>query len=160
MTEEISAAKSNPVPAIEQILQVISSAFAGQEVEYHKLFLFDRLERGGKNWHFLIVTRRSLDGRLELAAFSYEIGPSGELQTKLESRRARIPVERLAEVIDSLMIRLDEIDCQFREISLAGFEQTLSKLEYLKSLLGEEHDDSKAGEKRADDLQPGQGVAM
>ncbi len=141
MTAENAAGKNNPALTSEHILEVISSAFDPQEVEYHKLFLFDRLTRGERNWHFLIVTRRAQDGRLELAAFSYELGPHGELQTKLESRKARIPAERLSEVIDSLLIRLDEIDCEFREISLAGLEQAPSKLEYLRNLLGGEPDE-------------------
>lgn len=160
MTVENAAGKNNPAPAGEHILAVISGAFGQQEVEYHKLFLFDRLTKGDRNWHFLIVTRRAEDGRLELAAFSYELGPNGELQTKLESRKARIPAERLAEVIDSLLIRLDEIDNEFRELSLAGLEQVPSKLEYLRDLLGEKPDESKTGEYGAEDLQPGQGSGM
>lgn len=160
MTAKNVDGKKNPVPTSEHILEVISGAFDLQEVKYHKLFLFDRLTRGDKNWHFLIVTCRVQEGRLELAAFSYELGPDGELQTKLESRKARIPAERLSEVIDSLLIRLDEIDSEFREISLAGLEQAPLKLEYLRDLLGGKPDESNSGENRADGLQPGQGLEM
>ena len=160
MTSENTAGKNNPAPAGEHILEVITGAFGIQEVEYYKLFLFDRLSKGERNWYFLIVTRRARDGRIELAAFSYDLGPHGKLQTKLESRKARIPEERLVEVIDSLLIRLDQFNGEFQEISLAGLEQAPSKLEYLKDLLGEEPDESKAGENRADDLQPGQGPGM
>jgi len=140
MAEKEMSEKKYPAPGSEHILEVISSAFSGQEIEYHKLFLFDRLTRGEKNWHFLIVTRNAGQGRLELAAFSYQLGPHGELQTTLESRKARIPARSLAEVIDSLLIRLDEIDIDFREISLAHLGQAPSKLEYLRLLLGKEPD--------------------
>jgi hypothetical protein len=160
MTEKNTAGKDKPAPTGEHILEVITGAFESPEVEYHKLFLFDRLTRGEKNWHFLIVTRRARDDRLELAAFSYELGPHGNLQTKLESRKARIPAERLGEVIDSLLIRLDEFDSEFREISLGGLEQAPSKLEYLRDLLGEKPDESNTGENRTNDLQPGQSPEM
>ena len=110
MTDKNTTGKDKPAPTGEHILEVITAAFDSPEVEYHKLFLFDRLTMGEKNWHFLIVTRQARDGRLELAAFSYELGPQGNLQTKLESRKARIPAERLSEVIDGLLIRLDQFD--------------------------------------------------
>jgi len=160
MTDRNTAEKDKPAPAGEHILEVIAGAFDPVEVEYHKLFLFDRLTRGEKNWHFLIVTRKARDGRLELAAFSYELGPHGNLQTKLQSRKARIPAEKLGEVIDSLLVRLEEIDSEFREISLAGLEQAVSKLDYLRDLLGEEPDESKSEKNREDELQQGQGLEL
>jgi len=151
-----SFAKGSSAPVYEHLLEVLSEAFETGEVNYYKLFLFNNLKRGEKTWHFLIVTRNSEDGRLELAAFSYEIGKEGKLNKKLESRRARIPRERLAEVIDSLLVRIDEPECDYREIDLSRFADRESQLLQLRNLLQGDFDGSPKEEKYDNRLQPGQ----
>jgi len=135
--------KRSDVPALpatgSQVLEIISGAWPGEEVDYHKLFLFDRIRRGDREWGFLVVTRRSGEDRLELAAFSFTTGRDGKLATQLESRKARIPADRLAEVVEGVLLRLDEFECDYREYSLAGLAKAPSRLGFLRRLFGEEH---------------------
>ncbi|MEA1996837.1 MAG: hypothetical protein U9N45_04335 [Gemmatimonadota bacterium] len=135
-------------PECEKILELVSGAFAAGSGKYHRLYLFDNLTRGGKVWHFLIVTSEAYEGGLELAAFSFEVCGDGSrtVREKLESRRARLPVERLPEVIDSLIIRFDEADCDYREYDLSGFRDRRAQLDYLRQALGGGADDTEAGE--------------
>ena len=67
-----------------------------------------------------MYTRRADDGRLELAAYSYEIDQQGNLSKKLESRKARLPDDKLDEVLDGLILRTDELENDFREVDLQG----------------------------------------
>jgi hypothetical protein len=134
--------KRNEAPALpatgSQVLEIISSAWPEEEVDYHKLFLFDRIRRGDREWGFLVVTRSTGAGRLELAAFSFATSRDGKLTTRLESRKARIPADRLAEVVEGVLLRLDEFECDYREYSLAGFAKAPSRLDFLRRLFGEE----------------------
>ena len=157
MNRENTAEKKVSPAGARQILEVISGAWAGEEPDFHRLFLFDRLTRGEKDWNFLIVTRANGPDRLGLAAYSYEVGASGGLKTKLESRKAQIPSNRLAEVIEGILLRLDELECDYREFDLGEFGRAESKLEFLSQLLGEKTEGESAGESGTDVLQPGPG---
>ena len=158
MPVENNSGKNTGKPESEYVLELISGAFPGGSGEYHKLYLFNDLARGDSNWRFLIVTRVAGDGRIELEAFSYAIGDQGNLTRKLESRKARIPPDKLGEVIDSLILRWDEPECDYRAINLSGFQEAESKLEFLQQALGEVNNDSIILQRRAeDDLQSGKG---
>ncbi|HUU30435.1 MAG TPA: hypothetical protein VM123_21740 [archaeon] len=140
------------------IREMISGAFASRVERFHKLYLFSKLTRGEKNWRFLIVTRAAEDGRLELAAFSYEVGEEeGVLRKKLESRKARIPPEKLSEVIDKLVLRIDEQDCEYRVIDLSAFTDRESQFEFLRQTLEEGSNVTESGPEAHDSLQPGEG---
>ena len=157
MKRENTAEKKASPAGARQILEVISGAWAGEEPDFHRLFLFDRLTRGGKDWNFLIVTRSSGPDRLGLAAYSYEVGADGELKTKLESRKAQIPADRLAEVVEGILLRLDELEGDYREFDLGEFGRAESKIEFLIQLMGEKAEGESAGEPGTDVLQPGPG---
>ncbi|OGG01132.1 MAG: hypothetical protein A3F83_13460 [Candidatus Glassbacteria bacterium RIFCSPLOWO2_12_FULL_58_11] len=157
MNHEDTTGKKASAAGARQIVEVISGAWTGEEPDFHRLFLFDRLTRGEKNWNFLIVTRSSGLDRLELAAYSYEVGSDGGLKTKLESRKAQIPADRLTEVIEGILLRLDELECDYREFDLGEFGRAESKLEFISQLLGEKVEGESAEEPGTNLLQPGPG---
>jgi hypothetical protein len=130
------------------ILDLAAGAFTLEPGErYHKLFLFDPLQRGEKKWGFLIITRRSAEGRVELAAYSYALDEGwGAGERKLESRRASIPEDKLDEVIEGILLRMDEPDSDYREVDLAGRGEAGEQLEYLKQLIMGEPEDHDSGE--------------
>ena len=137
------------------ILEIIRNAFAfapGQS--YHTLFLFPVIEQGETKWGFLIVTRLMDGERLELAAYSYEISAQGELSKKLESRKAHLPEDKLDEVLEGLILRMDELDSNYREVNLCGLGDYQAQLEYLQKLLPGEPDG--AEDDSAEHLQPGE----
>lgn len=138
--ENISPAPTLPASAA-QVLEIISGAWPGAPVDFHKLFLFDRIRRADSEWGFLVVTRHSGEARLELAAYSFEHARDGSLATRLESRRAQIPADRLADVVEGVVLRLDEFDCDYREYNLVGLAQAEAKLDFVRRLLGEEISD-------------------
>lgn len=156
MIAENNSGKNTGKPESEYVLDLISGAFPGGSGEYHKLYLFNDLVRGDSNWRFLIVTRVAGDGRIELEAFSYAIDDQGNLTRKLESRKARIPPEKLGEVIDSLILRWDEPECDYRTVNLSGFQEAESKLEFLRQALGEVKDDSIIKQRAENDVQSGE----
>ncbi len=137
------------------ILEIIRDAFdfaPGQS--YHMLFLFPVIEQGDSKWGFLIVTRQMDDRRLELAAYSYEINEQGELSKKLESRKARLPEDKLDEVLEGLILRMDELESNCREVNLCGLGDYQAQLEYLKKLLLGEPDGTETDS--AEHMQPGE----
>jgi hypothetical protein len=136
MDSNISTDKNTEPRYPRHILEIIREAFNFAPGEsYHTLFLFPVLEQDESKWGFLIVTRRAGDGRLELAAYSYEIDEQGNLSKKLESRKARLPEDKLDEVLDGLILRMDELDSDFREVDLQGLGDCQAQLEYLEKLL-------------------------
>lgn len=139
-----------------QLLEVIGSAWPGQEVDYHRLYLFDRLQRGEHDWNFLIATRRQDGNRLELAAVAFELDESGAVTTRLESRKASIPSDRIAEVIEGVLLRLDEADCDYTEYDLSGMTGLKSQAEHLAELAGIPTGISDEADEHSDDLQPGE----
>ena len=139
-----------------QLLEVISSAWRDEEVDYHRLFLFDRLKRGEHDWNFLIVTRRQGDERLELAAVAFELDGRGQVSTRLESRKASIPADRLAEVIEGMLLRFDEAGGDYTDYDLTGMAGGESPATFLAELIGipsgvaDETDESAAGMQQGD----------
>ncbi|MCE5271560.1 hypothetical protein LLH00_09790 [bacterium] len=145
-------------PELAPVLDIAAGAFAGEpECTLHRLFLFDPLRREDETWGFVIVTRRAGGpDRLELAAFSYRVDSAGAVTRRLESRRAMIPAERLTDVVEGIVLRLDEPDCSYRELDLGGHESLAAQLEHLRSkLFGGENEP--APEQGEPDLQHGPG---
>ena len=137
------------------ILEIIGSAFdPAPELHYHTLFLFPVIEKAGDRWGFLIITRLADDNRLELAAYSYESDEQGGLSKKLESRKALLPEEKLDQVLEGLIERMDELDSNYREISLHGLASSQDQLEYLEKILSGETDAIQTGQ--PGQLQPGE----
>jgi hypothetical protein len=140
-----------------QILEVIASAWPEKEVDFHRLFLFDRLQRGDHDWNFLIVTRRQEGDRLELAAVAFELDEGGNVSTRLESRKASIPSVRLLEVIEGLLLRFDEAACDYRDFDLTGLYSQESPAEFLGELTGIPSGVSDETDEDTVDMQPGDG---
>jgi hypothetical protein len=141
----------------DQLLEVIASPWPGEEVEYHRLFMFDRLQRGEHNWNFLIVTRKQGDERVELAAVAFELDDSGKVSTRLESRKASIPAGRLSEVIEGLLLRFDETGGDYTDYDLSGMAGSGAPAPFLAGLTGipaaevsEASDESTAGLQQGD----------
>ena len=153
---ENGAKQDSPFSAA-QIMEVIASAWPAQEVEFHRLFLFDRLQRGEHDWNFLIVTRRQDGDRLELAAVAFELDEGGKVSTRLESRKASIPAVRLLEVIEGLLLRFDEAECDYKDYDLTGMAGNESPVEFLAELTGIPSGVSDETDPGAVDLQPGDG---
>ena len=120
----------------DQLLEVIASPWPGEQVDYHRLFLFDRLQRGEHDWYFLIVTRRQGDERLELAAVAFELDEAGAVSTRLESRKASIPSARLPEVIEGLLLRFDETGGDYTDYDLTGMAESEKPSALLAELTG------------------------
>ncbi len=139
-----------------QLLEVIGSAWTGIEVRYDRLFLFDRLSRGDHDWNFLIVTRSQSENRLELAAVAFELDSQGEVTTRLESRKASIPASRLAEVIEGMLMRLDEVECDYREYDISQMSGQQSTGLFLAELTGIESGVVDEPDEHGEDLQPGE----
>ncbi len=139
-----------------QLLEVIGSAWPGVEVDYHRLFLFDRLQRGDHDWNFLIVTRSQSQSRLELAAVAFELDDQGAVTTRLESRKASIPTSRLAEVVEGMLTRLDEAGCDYREYDISQMSAQESQALYMAELTGIESGVTDGPDERGEDLQPGE----
>jgi hypothetical protein len=59
-------------------------------------------------------------------------------------------------VIDSLILRWDEPECDYRTVNLSGFQEAESKLEFLRQALGEVKDDSIIIRGAEDDVQSGE----
>ncbi|MBN2289659.1 MAG: 5-methyltetrahydropteroyltriglutamate--homocysteine S-methyltransferase [Candidatus Glassbacteria bacterium] len=119
-----------------QILEIIRGAFGTSPgLSYHSVFLFPLVERGESRWGFLIATRRESEERLELAAYSYEISDQGEVSKKLESRKASLPEDKLDEVLEGLILRMDELEGNYREIDLRGRGDSQAQLEHLEKIL-------------------------
>lgn len=138
-----------------QLLDVIGSAWPGIEVDYDRLFLFDRLQRGDHDWNFLIVTRSQGDGRLELAPVAFELDELGAVAARLESRKASIPADRLAEVIEGMLMRLDEAECDYREYDISQLDGQQSPARFLAGLTGVEPGVEDEPDEHGEDLQPG-----
>jgi len=155
MDSDTSMDKSLELRYSKNILQIVTEAFAfaaGQS--YHTLFLFPMIEKGETNWGFLIVTRRVDEERLELAAYSFEFDGQGSLSKRLESRKARLPEEKLDEVLESLIQRMDELESNYREVNLCGLGEPQAQLEYLQKLLLGEQDGAESDP--SVHLQPGE----
>ena len=135
----------------------MASAWPEQQVEYHRLFLFDRLQRGEHDWNFLIVTRRQEGDRVELAAVAFELDEGGKVSTRLESRKASIPAVRLLEVIEGLLLRFDEAECDYKDYDLTGMAGSESPVEFLAELTGIPSGVSDETDPDTVDLQPGDG---
>ncbi len=138
-----------------QLLEVIGSAWPGTGVDYDRLFLFDRLRRGEHDWHFLIVTRSQADNRLELAAVAFELDGRGAVTARLESRKASIPAGRLAEVIEGMLTRLDEVECDYRQYDISELAAQQSPALFLAGLTGVESGVDDEPDEHGEDLQPG-----
>ena len=120
----------------EHVLHLLDSAFpSARQEKYYKLYLFDELDKGGGKWYFLIVTRKLSEQRIDLAAFSFEIDDGGKLNKKLESRKAQIPSGSINDVIDELVSRIDEPDCDYREIDLSHLDSKAEQQEYISRLI-------------------------
>jgi hypothetical protein len=139
-----------------QLMEVIGSAWPGIEVDYDRLFLFDRLQRGDHDWNFLIVTRSQGSSRLELAAVAFELDEQGVVTTRLESRKASIPAGRLAEVVEGMLMRLDETGCDYREYDISRTAAQKSPALYLAELIGIESGVADEPDEHGEDLQPGE----
>lgn len=146
----------NGIPSeLAPALEIAAGAFAGEEdLLLHKVFLFDPLKHEDHTWGFVIVTR-GCGGRLELAAFSYEVEPAGIVARRLESRRAMIPPDRLEDIVEGIVLRLDEPDCSYREVDLSGQKTLEAQLQHLRSKLSGDTDGTAAREPEPD-LQHGQ----
>ena len=141
----------------DQLLEVMASPWPGEQVDYHRLFLFDQLQRGEHDWNFLIVTRRQDDDRVELAAVAFELDGDGNVSTRLESRKASIPSARLLEVIEGLLLRFDETGGDYTDYDLtvmAGSEEPAARLAELTGIPAGVNDDS---DESPVDLQQGDG---
>jgi hypothetical protein len=154
--EQSGEQKSIPTE-LAPVLDIAAGAFAGEEdLTLHKVFLFDPLKHEDHTWGFVIVTRECGGGRLELAAFSYEVESAGTVARRLESRRAMIPPDRLEDIVEGIVLRLDEPDCSYREVDLSGQKTLEAQLEHLKSRLSGDTDGT-AARPPEPDLQHGQG---
>lgn len=138
-----------PDPAVRVLLNVVKQAFP--EIEsprLHKVYLFPEIESRESRWGFVVVSRLMENARIELAAYSYEIPPvlqaadnsAQAANRKLESRRASIPAERLNEVIEKIVSRMDEIDNVYRDIDLSQIPADADQLEYLSARLSGNED--------------------
>jgi hypothetical protein len=139
-----------------QLLEVIGSAWPGIEVDYDRLFLFDRLQRGDHDWNFLIVTRSQGGSRLELAAVAFELDEQGAVTTRLESRKASIPAGRLTEVVEGMLMRLDEAGCDYRDYDISEMSAQQSPAIFLAELTGIESGVTDEPDEHGEDLQPGE----
>lgn len=147
----------NGIPSeLAPALEIAAGAFAGEEgLLLHKIFLFDPLKHEDHTWGFVIVTRGCGGGRLELAAFSYEVESTGTVARRLESRRAMIPPDRLDDIVEGIVLRLDEPDCSYREVDLSGQKTLDEQLDHLRSKLSGDTDGTAARQPEPD-LQHGQ----
>lgn len=138
------------------VIEIAAEAFEpGEDTALDRVYVFDPLRRDDSAWGFVIVTRSGGDGRLELAAFSWEVDEQGTVTRRLESRRAKIPAQRIEDVIEGIVLRLDEPDCSYREFDLSGHGARPQQLRQLrKLLLGE--DDVSEDERGELHVQPGE----
>ena len=136
-----SEQQKNISSELSPVLDIVAEAFESEgESALERVYIFDPLQHEDSTWGFVIVTRRSADSRLELAAFSYEVDDQGAVSRRLESRRAMIPAEKLQDVVEGIVLRLDEPDCTYREIDLSGHGSRAEQVRHLDRLLrGEDH---------------------
>lgn len=87
----------------------------GERLE--RAFVFDPVERGGVAFLLALVTKRRVDGRLEMAALGGRAEPPGQFALDF-ARRARLPDDVLPSILGELIERCEAGGAVYREIDL------------------------------------------
>lgn len=104
---------------------------AGESLE--RAYVFDPVERGGVAFLLALVTKRRVDGRLEMAALGGHAGPPGAFALDFASR-VRIPDDVLPWILGELIDRCEAGGAVYREIDL-GLDASIPPDEQVASLV-------------------------
>lgn len=82
-----------------------------------RAYVFEPVERKGVSFLLALVTKRLLDGRLEMAALGGRADAPGSIELEF-ARRAQFPDEVLPSILAELIERCDAATAAYREVDL------------------------------------------